>query len=378
MKIGLVCPYNIFKGGGVQECVLALQNELSNRGHEVYVISPRPKVLPDHIPDYILMLGISRDIKSPLHTTAQVSVSVDVASVDEVLKKYDFDILHFHEPWVPLVSKQILSRSKAKNIATFHAKLPDTVMSRSLEKIITPYTRSVLKDLVALTSVSDAGADYVKSLSGNDIGIIPNGIDTKKYSLSSISASKSKISDNSILYVGRLEKRKGLKYLVKAFALVAKSDPSVRLVIAGDGPDRSKLEQYIADKGIEGVKFMGYIDENTKIELLSRCRVFCSPAVYGESFGIVLLEAMSMCAPIVAGNNPGYTSVMKGTGRLSLVNPKDISEFANRLQLFLEDEALRKIWKNWAKNYVQNFDYSKVVDQYEKIYQNVLKPETKK
>jgi phosphatidylinositol alpha-mannosyltransferase len=373
MKIGLICPYNIFKSGGVQECVLALQSELSNRGHEVYIISPRPKVLPEQVPDNILMLGISRDIKSPLHTTTQVSVSVDMTSVDEVLERYDFDILHFHEPWVPLVSRQILSRSKAKNIATFHAKLPDTVMSRSLEKIITPYTKSVLKDLDLLTAVSDAGADYVKSLSGNAITIIPNGIDTKKYTRSTGTTSKSKIIDNAILYIGRLEKRKGVKYLIKAFALVFRSNPSARLIIAGDGPDRSKLEQYVIDKEIEGIEFMGYINEDTKLDLLSKCRVFCSPAVYGESFGIVLLEAMSMGMPIVAGNNPGYASVMKETGRLSLVNPRDISELANRLQLFLEDEALREIWKDWAKKYVSNFDYTKVVDQYENVYANLLK-----
>src|SRR5688572_9518907 len=128
MRVGLVCPYNIFKGGGVQECVLALQAELVKRGHVVKIITPLPLEQKSHTLPGTLFIGRATDVKSPFHTTAQLSASLDVQAIDRVLATEQFDILHFHEPWVPLVSMQILTRSQSKNVATFHAKLPETLM----------------------------------------------------------------------------------------------------------------------------------------------------------------------------------------------------------------------------------------------------------
>lgn len=372
MKIGLVCPYDLFKGGGVQECVFALQTELSARGHQALIITPRPKIQPTKIPNFIRLLGRSRDFKSPFHTTVQASISVDLRSIDDLLDSEQFDVLHFHEPWQPLVAWQILSRSKSKNVGTFHAKLPDTILSRTIEKVITPYTVSVFKDLDELTAVSEAALEYAQSLTDRKFQIIPNGIDSKKYFKINTNHGPEDYKDKTILYIGRLEKRKGLKYLLKAFAQLKKSVPDASLVIAGDGPDRPKLEQYVTDKGITDVEFKGYIEEADKIKLLSECAVFCSPAVFGESFGIVLLEAMSAGIPVVAGNNPGYESVMKQSGRLSLVTPSDTVEFARRLELFIQDQKVRSLWRKWAQGYVKAFDYKKVVDQYEQVYSKLL------
>src|SRR4051812_30400677 len=131
MRIGLVCPYNIFRGGGVQECVLALQKELKWRGHSAKIITPQPRQTAEELSD-VLFVGTSTDIKSPFHTTAQVSVSVNVEAIDDLLAHEQFDILHFHEPWVPIMSRQLLTRSRSANVATFHAKLPETVMSRTI------------------------------------------------------------------------------------------------------------------------------------------------------------------------------------------------------------------------------------------------------
>ena len=164
MKIGLVCPYNLFKGGGVQECVLALQSELSKRGHDVVIITFKPREIKGEVPSFVRLLGRGRDVKSPFRTTAQVSVTVDMDEVDELFEKEKFDVLHFHEPWVPLLSHQLLTRSSAKNIATFHAKLPDTVMSRTIEKVVTPYTKSLLKYFSTLTAVSNAASNFVSTL----------------------------------------------------------------------------------------------------------------------------------------------------------------------------------------------------------------------
>jgi phosphatidylinositol alpha-mannosyltransferase len=367
MKIGLVCPYDMFKGGGVQECVRALQSELIKRGHEVLIITPRPRGFSklNRSSEGMILIGTSADIKSPFQaTTAQVSASVDLKAIDEMLEKHKFDVIHFHEPWVPMLSMQILAKSTCANVATFHAKLPETALSKTVEKVITPYTKSILKSLVLSTAVSSAAAEYYTAISKQQPLIIPNGVDITKYAKDKKRTSKAK----TILFIGRLEKRKGVKYLLMAFSKLAQFDNTIKLVIAGDGPERKKLEAFVRDNKIGGVEFLGYVSEEQKVELLHNCDIYCSPAVFGESFGIVLLEAMAAGTVVVAGNNPGYSAVMQGKGNLSIVNPKDTESFARKLELLLSDQELRKLWLDWAKEYIKQFDYRKITDQYEKAY----------
>ncbi len=374
MKIGLVCPYDIFKNGGVQECVLALKSEFQKLGHSACIITPRPKgVEAEHI-DGIFLIGGSRDFNSPFHaTTAQISASIDNQSIDNLLSEHQFDILHFHEPWVPIVSRQILARSNTINVATFHAKLPDTIMSKTLEKVITPYTKSILKYIDALTAVSDSASEYVSSLTKTPINIIPNGIDIDKFKRNT----NANRQNQTVLFIGRLEKRKGIIYLLRAFMLLKESNPDTKLKIAGDGPDRHKLERFVNDNHISDVEFLGFVDEATKLRLLQEATVYCSPAIYGESFGIVLLEAMVAGAVIVAGDNPGYSGVLRDTGAVSLVNPKDIGEFSRRLNLMLFDKDLRKVWLNWSSDYVAQFDYSLIAKRYLKLYKQTIKERTR-
>jgi phosphatidylinositol alpha-mannosyltransferase len=370
MKIGLVCPYNIFKNGGVQECVLALRAEYEKRGHQAYIITPRPRGVEVAQSDGILLVGQSRDFNAPFQaTTAQISVTFDNAAIDALLDQHKFDVLHYHEPWVPIVGRQILTRSNTANVATFHAKLPETIMAKSIEKAITPYTRSILKYIDSFTAVSDAAKEYIQSLTTEPIQIVPNGIDIKRFSLDQ----PPKRDENTILYVGRLEKRKGVRYLLEAYALLKQTNPSARLIIAGDGPQREQLEDFVKINKLTDVEFLGFIDDETKISLLHTCTLYCSPAMFGESFGIVLLEAMVAGAVTVAGSNPGYSSVLKEKGAISLVNTKDVSEFARRLQLLMADSEIRQLWTTWAKSYVKQFEYAKVADMYLEVYSQAMK-----
>lgn len=371
MKIGLVCPYNVAKGGGVQEIVKAMQTELASRGHEVAIITPQPR--EPYVDDgrKVIFLGSAADFKTPLNTTAQFSASVLTDEIDNMLEHEQFDILHFHEPWVPVLSRQILSRSNTLNVATFHAKLPETMVSRTMAKVITPYTKPLLRHIDAFTAVSEAAAEYLLTLADVSVEIIPNGIDLKYFGKTA-GAKKPAKGPRTILYLGRLEGRKGVKYLLRAFAELEAREPNVRLVLAGDGVDREKLELLAEELGLKNVEFLGYVDEETKQRLLHTADLFCSPAIFGESFGVVLLEAMASGLVTVAGDNPGYASVMQGLGKLSLINPKDTSLFAHRLQLLLFDEDLRALWKKWAKDYVRQFDYPKVVDRYEAVYEAVI------
>ncbi len=370
MKIGLVCPYNVAKGGGVQEIVFAMQTELARRGHDVYVITPQPRDHEAEPNKKVLFIGSATDFNSPLHTTIQVSAGVN-ERIDEVLAEHQFDILHFHEPWVPMISAQILSRSKCVNVATFHAKLPETLMTRTMIKVVTPYTKSVLKYIDAFTAVSDAAAEYVCSLTDQPVALIPNGIDVSRYKTPARRSDNKK--NKTILYIGRLEQRKGVKHLLHAFKYLAEVNPDVSLVVAGDGPDRSKLEALAADLGLKNVSFVGYISEKEKIHYLRTSDMYCSPALYGESFGIVLLEAMATGTVIVAGDNPGYASVMNGLGAISLVNPKHHAEFARRLNLLLQENDLRKLWRDWAAEQVPQYSYATIVNHYEEVYKTALK-----
>lgn len=373
MKIGLVCPYNIGLGGGVQEVVTAMQTELKKRGHDVHIITPLSRAARENPPAGTILVGTGTDVRSPFSTTAQVSISIDPDELEEIVERYDFDILHFHEPWVPVMSRQLLGKSKSINIATFHARMPDGVMTKTIEKVITPYTKSIMKSFDALTAVSDAAALYGRSLTQQPIEIIPNGIDLKKYKAKR--SHQLQGEKRTVLFIGRLERRKGIPHLIDAFALL--KDDNAELIIAGDGPDRKKLEEQATDRGIQNVTFKGFVSEEEKIRLLREASVFASPAIYGESFGIVLLEAMACGAPTVAANNPGYASVMQGRGFMSLVDPRDTTQLARRLALFLYDDELAELWRKWALKYVKQYDYLKVVGQYEALYKRLMKQHKK-
>lgn len=371
MKVGLVCPYSVARGGGVLEHVYAIQAELLKRGHEAYIVTPQPRDFTVEANKHIVFIGASTDFRSPIGTTGQVSASADIDAIDEMLAHQQFDILHFHAPEVPMLSRQILSRSNAVNIGTFHATYPDSLTGRTFTKVIAPYTQSILKYLDEMTAVSDTAASFITTLTDRPVAIIPNGIDLAAYK----PARKLPDQPPTILYVGRMEARKGVKYLLRAFAILAMRDPDVRLLLIGDGSDRLKMETLAQTLNIppERITFLGYVSNEEKIVALQQADVFCAPALYGESFGIVLVEAMACGVPAVAGNNPGYAGVMQGLGSLSLVNPKDIEDFVRRLSVFLYESEFRAAWRKWAKAEIRQYGFDKVVDSYEELYLQAAK-----
>ncbi|HUS26588.1 MAG TPA: glycosyltransferase family 4 protein [Nevskiaceae bacterium] len=374
MKIGLVCPYSIAKGGGVLEIVRAMQIELRKRGHDTYIITPRPQGYDGEPEDHMIFIGGSTDFNGPARTTVQVSASVN-ETIDRMLDEEKFDILHFHEPEIPDLGRQILSRSTCVNVATFHANIPETVVARTFVKVVTPYTKSVIKYIDELTAVSDAAAEYICSLTDRPVAIIPNAI-APRFTPPRVFVDRRK--RKTILYIGRLEGRKGVSYLLHAFKLLQEKRPDVSLVLGGDGVDRSKLEMLAADLELKNITFLGYISDEEKLKLLRKSDLFCSPALYGESFGLVLLEAMATGLVTVAGDNPGYAGVMKGLGALSLINPRHTAEFARRLDLLLHETDLRKLWRGWAAKEIKQYTYPVIVDQYEEIYRQALEKHSKK
>jgi glycosyltransferase involved in cell wall biosynthesis len=311
MRIGITCPYHIFRGGGVQEVVFALHDELSKRGHYVKIITPRPRDYEGEAPESMIFLGTSRDTTAFSGTNWQWSVTVDTSAIDEVFEREQYDVIHFHEPWLPVWGQQLTQRSISANVATLHSYFFDTMTAKTITTMVTPYTKPMIKYFDVITAVSEPATSYFRTLSDRPI--------------------------------------------------------------AGSGPDEKKLRDYVKELSIPHVTFLGYISDEEKIHQLHKADVFCSPPTTDESFGIVLLEAMAADCPIVCGDNAGYATLMKDTGAVSLVNPRDTIDFARRLELLLFNEDLRKIWIKWARAYVKQYDYTNVVSIYEKAYKEAIK-----
>lgn len=370
MKIGIVCPYDIDRGGGVQEHVLAQAHELQTRGHNVTILTPKPRAKALAIPSHVTVIyvGNSAKMRTPINTSLELGVSLKRDEVDDILAKEKFDVLHIHEPEVPFLGAQVVAKAICPIVATFHAIHPETPLARTIESLRIPYSRSIFSRLTEMTAVSDAAAEFVRQRTARKVQIIPNGIDLTKYSFEPQPVAP---EHKTILYIGRLEKRKGVMHLIKAYAALAKHRDDVSLQLAGDGELRDDLQEYVEEKDIPRVSFLGFVSEERKLKLLHEAALFCSPALYGESFGIVLLEAMASGTVTVAGDNVGYAGVLTGSGRISLVSPKHTTGFTRRLDVMLDDEGLRQNWLNWAEKSVQQYDYPKIVDQYEKLYNHV-------
>lgn len=368
MRIGIVCPYNIFKPGGVQQHVMHQARLLRKRGHQVTVITPRPYRITDSPPEGIMFLGASARVKAPHATSADVSVTADMEVLD-TLTKETFDVIHVHEPMVPLMARQILQKVTCPRVGTFHAAMPGNALGKSLTGSYKAYGRSVLPFIDAVTAVSPAAIGYIEDSNTLPVHFIPNGIAFDEYRKNK----KINRNKNTILFIGRLEKRKGAKHLIKAFEILKKEKPDANLMIIGDGPLRRSLESYVQSHDIQDVDFLGFVDDEEKKLLLQKASVYTSPALYGESFGIVLVEAMALGTPIVAHSNPGYSWVLKETGRISLTDVEDSESYARHLSLMMDDDGLRHLWQRWAEQYVRQFSYENIVDGYEKIYRELLK-----
>ena len=372
MKIGIICPYNMFSfAGGVSDGVINLHKQLILKGHTVKIITPRPRNYSDEPPKDYILLGRSAKMNTPFDTMVDIGFQADGDEIQTILDSENFDILHFHEPWVPVLSRQILSRSKAINVATFHAKLPESILSKSIINTVVPYTKSILNYIHMFTAVSDAAAEHLRTLTKEEIITVPNGIDYERFKNTSVHKDESK--QKTILYLGRLEKRKGVEYLITAYRKLREYHDDVKLVIAGNGVKRKNLERLVKQYKIPDVSFTGFVPEDDKPMLMKQADLFCSPAPYGESFGIVLLESMAVGTPVVAGNNSGYSSVLTGRGRLSLVTPTATEDFYQRLELLLYDKEIRKLWINWANESIKQYDFEHVANMYEQVYKRALR-----
>ncbi len=364
MKIALVSPYDFAHPGGVVLHISCLEHYFTRMGHEVKVIAPASRAVPD-FGDRFIPIGRPRPIPSS-GSIARVTISIWLApKIRAVLEREKFDIIHFHEPLMPMLCTSILRLSKTANVGTFHASYgkPGYNFARPIGRWI---LRRWFRKLDGKIAVSKPAMEFASANFPGYYNIIPNGVDVGHFSPDVAPIEEFKDGKLNILFVSRLEKRKGLNYLLEAFKQVKEEIPDSRLIIVGPGTRlRRKYERYVARSGLKDVVFVGLVSYDELPRYYQTADVFCAPAIGSESFGIILLEAMAMSKPIVASNIEGYASVISHGVDGLLVPPADKNKLAQALISLLNDEALRK--EMGAKGRIKALEHS-----WERISQRVF------
>jgi phosphatidylinositol alpha-mannosyltransferase len=355
VKIALVSPYDFAHPGGVIHHISYLERCFTRMGHEVKVIAPASRAVPD-FGDRFIPIGRPRPIPSS-GSIARVTISLNLApKIREVLEREKFDIIHFHEPLMPMLCTTILRLSKTANVGTFHASYgkPGYNFGRPIGKW---FLRRWFHNLDGKIAVSKPAVEYARSNFPGFYNIIPNGVDVEHFSPEVAPIEKFKDGKPNILFVSRLEKRKGLIYLLQAFKQVKEEIPDCRLIVVGPGTRlRRGYEKYVAGNGLKDVVFVGMVSYDELPRYYQTADVFCAPAIGSESFGLILLEAMAMGKPVVASSIEGYASVVSHGADGLLVPPADKDQLAQALVALLDDEALRR--EMGAKGRIKALEHS--------------------
>jgi phosphatidylinositol alpha-mannosyltransferase len=358
MKVGLISSHSFDNPGGVKNHILGLYGEFKKKGINTKIIAPRRKASEDYGKDVIL-LGTSFPLKFA-GTQADLDIHFNPLSLEKTLKEENFDVLHFHNFGFPSTI-QILERSKSLNILTFHANLDGSRFFKSLPVFLDLFNGIINWKIDGIIGVAALNLKPFRKFSKPKI-VIPNGIDLKEFGpdkgLIRKFASKDKIN---ILFVGRIEERKGLIYLLEAYKILEKRFDNLRLIIVGSGPLKQECEDFVRKNGLKEVYFEGYRKDSELPRYFSTCDIFCSPAIFGESFGIVLLEALASGKPITGFSNLGYKEFMRGKmGERFLAQPKDSAGLAQRLGELVGNEALRKKMGEWGLKEAQKYSWDKI------------------
>jgi phosphatidylinositol alpha-mannosyltransferase len=371
MKIALVSPYDFAFPGGVTSHISSLERYLTRMGHEVKVIAPASKEVPI-FGDRFIPIGKPRPIPSS-GSVIRVSISLHLApAIKEVITREKFDIVHLHEPFMPMLCTAVLRFSDATNVGTFHAwdGKPGYNWGRPISSWM---IKRRLHKLHGRIAVSNMAMAYALRYIPGDYTIIPNGIDVERFSPDVAPIEEFCDGKQNILFLGRLERRKGAIYLIKAYHEVKKQIPNSRLIIAGPGTRlRKPYEKWIRNQGLEDVVFTGYVSEEDKPRYFKTADVYCSPATSRESFGIVLLEAMAVGKPVVASNIDGYSSVITHGQDGLLVPPRDTGSLTQTLISILSDKKLQQKLSRKARLTAENYSWERIAQRVNDYYNKVL------
>jgi phosphatidyl-myo-inositol alpha-mannosyltransferase len=367
MKIGLVTPYVYPVPGGVNEHVRHLYENLRQRGHDVRIISSSHGLQRASDGDVIrLGKGFSMPTNGSVGT---ITLSPRyVGQVRTMLDHEHFDLLHFHEPFVPFLSLVLLHESRSVNIATFHAYAGFSPSYEFGSRIMQGHARR----LHGRIAVSAAARHFIDRYFPGDYKVIPNGVEISRFDRA-VPIARWQDGTPNLLFVGRHEPRKGLLELLKAFRILRREGRDVRLLIVGSGPQEREARRYVLTRRLVDVEFLGRVSDTEKAQLYRTADVFVSPATGRESFGIVLLEAMAAGAPIVCSDIHGYKGVVRRGEQALLVPPKDPRALAAAVDQLLADPAERARMSASGRERAEEFSWERVTAKVEDYYGFVIR-----
>jgi phosphatidyl-myo-inositol alpha-mannosyltransferase len=367
MKIGLVCPYIYPESGGVAQHVRYLYENLRLRGHDVRVITASHGPQRSSEGD-IIRLGVGFSVPINASVGTLTFSPRYLTQVDDMLERERFDVLHLHEPFVPFLSLFLLRESRSVNIATFHAYAgfsPSYELGRRV-------MRGHAERIHGRIAVSAAARHFIDRYFPGDYKVIPNGVDVPRFA-NAVPLARWQDGTPNVLFVGRHERRKGLLDLLKAHRILRRTGYENRLLVVGSGPQEREARRYVATRGLQGVEFLGRVSDAEKAQLFRTADVFASPATGGESFGIVLLEAMAAGAPIVASDIHGYKGVVRRDREGLLVPPHEPKELAIAIGRLLDDAALRVKMSAAGRARAEAFSWPRVTAKVEDYYGFVIR-----
>lgn len=362
-RIAQVSPYGLDRYGGVRSHILGLGEALAVRGHRVEVVAPGADGMLGSLP--VIGCGEARAIH--FGGTHFDLTWASAQSLNRVAAR-EYDIVHLHTPWTPAMPLQLATRFRGRGfvgarVGTFHDVASAT--TPRLARVLMPFASALIRRNVlhATIAVSPSVSAY---LGKGTHDLIPNGVSLPV----SLHTAASAVGPPPIVYVGRLEPRKDIATLLRAFALLGDERPP--LWIVGDGPSRPELEQLRDDLALTSVTFSGAVSEHEKWTRLQQAACLVAPSRAGESFGIVLLEAMISGTLPIAADNPGYRDVLGAGGESLLYPPGDAEALAARIRRAVHDRPWQQAMSQWCSERVTAFTWTEIATRVESTYLRAL------
>lgn len=363
MRIGMVCPYSFDVPGGVQSHVLQLAEVMQARGHEVSVLAPvSPQV---RLPDYVVSGGKAVPIPYNGSVARLRFGPATHRKVKKWLAEGQFDVLHLHEPNAPSLSMLALQAAEGPIVATFHTSTTKSLTLSVFQGILRPYHEKI----VGRIAVSDLARRWQMEALGSDAVEIPNGVDVASFADAPLLDGYPR-AGRTVLFLGRYdEPRKGMAVLLGALPTLVERFADLEILIVGRG-DEDQLRQQ-AGPLARHLRFLGQVDDATKASAMRSADVYCAPHTGGESFGIVLVEAMAAGTAVVASGLDAFRRVLNDGQAGRLVAVDDPVDLAAGLLELLGDDALRRRYIAIAEEAVRRYDWSVVAGQIMRVYDTV-------
>lgn len=368
MRIAQVCPYDIARPGGVQRHILDMAGALRELDHEVAVIAPRT-ALPLAGAPGVHRIGQARKLNfSGTGFEIAIALGAERRTLKSLMQDGGFDIVHFHTPWTPFLALQALASYAGPAVATFHDTPGHTVSGRMLAWLFRRLSRVLLPRFDLVLTPSDAPKGHLADQK-QAIVTFPPCTDLRPFR-DAVAAAGFQDGKLNLLFLGRLEPRKGAMLLLEAYRQLRAAGLSLRLIVAGSGPEETRLRAFVQQHALQDVVFAGA--PRDAAPWFAAADIFCAPAPHGESFGIVLTEAMAAGRPVVAAANEGYRTVLDGEAARFLVPPGSVEGLAEAIATLARDAGLRARLGAWGREASARYDCRHLAPALVSLYQDAI------